>query len=50
MKNVDNYQIAKVQLQVFASRFLDFLSISSGVAYKSVVYKKSVYAGIHSVN
>ena len=41
MKNVDNYQIAK---------FLDFLSISSGVAYKSVAYKKSVYAGIHSVN
>ena len=42
MKNVNNFQIAKLQSQRVASHFLDFCQFQPGVAYKSVAYKKTV--------
>ena len=44
MKNVNNFQIAKVQPQGVAQYLLDFLPISAdkSVAFKSVAYKKNV--------
>ena len=42
MKNVNNFQIAKVQPQGVAQHLLDFLPISAdkSVAFKNVAYKK----------
>ena len=43
MKNVNNFQIAKVQPQGVAFAYF-FCQFQPGVAYKSVAYiKKSVY-------
>ena len=47
MKNVNNFQLVKIQLQGLAKHLLHFLPISAFVAYKSVAYKK---ACIHSVS
>ena len=41
MKNVNNFQIAKVQPQGVALHFLICPKFEPGVAYKSVAYKKS---------
>ena len=43
MKNVNNFQMAKIQPQGVAYHLLDFFPISAGVAYKSVayIYKKA---------
>ena len=43
MKNVDNFQIAKVQPRMFLNICLIFCQFQPAVAYKSVTYKKSVY-------
>ena len=44
MKNANNFQIPKVQLQGVAQNLLNFFcQFQPGVAYKSVAYKKSVY-------
>ena len=40
MKNVNNFQIEKVQLQGLLSIYLIFCQFQPGVAYKSVAYKK----------
>ena len=41
MKNVNKFQIAKIQPKDAAQRLLDFC-----IAYKSVAYKKGVFAQI----
>ena len=43
MKNVNNFQIAKVQPQGVAMNFLDFFQFQPGIAYESVLGKKSLY-------
>ena len=43
MKNVNNFEIAKVESQSLHSICLIFWQFLPGVAYKSVAYKKSVY-------
>ena len=44
MKNMNNFQIAKVQHQGVAQRLLDFFyQFQPGVAFKSVDYKKNLY-------
>ena len=43
IKNVNNFQIAKVSLRVLLSIYLIFHQFQFGVVYKSVAYKKSVY-------
>ena len=40
MKNVNNFQTAKVQPQGVASHLLVFCQFQLGIAYKSVPYKK----------
>ena len=40
MKNVNNFQIAKVQPQGVAQHCLIFFQFQPGVLYKSVAYKK----------
>ena len=40
MKNLNNYQLTKVHPQGVAKHLLDFFPFQSGVAYKSVAYKK----------
>ena len=43
MKNVNNFQIAKVEPQGVPEHLLSFFcQFQPGVAYKSVAYKKSV--------
>ena len=42
IKNVYNFQVAKVHSQVVLSICLIFCQFQPGVAYKSVAYKKSV--------
>ena len=42
MKNVNNFEIAKVQPQGVAWQLLEvFCQFQTGVAYKSVAYKKA---------
>ena len=41
MKNVNNFQIVKVQPQDNASHLLDFCQFLPGIAYKSVAHKKA---------
>ena len=43
MKNVNDFQIAKVQRWVLFSICLIFCQFQPGVAYESVAYKESVY-------
>ena len=43
IKKANNFQIAKVQLQDLLSFCLIFCHFQSGVAFKCVAYKKSVY-------
>ena len=40
MKNVNNFQTAKIQPQVLLSIYLIFCSFQPGVVYKSVAKKK----------
>ena len=40
MKKANNFEIAKVQSQVVAYLWLNFLPIKPGVAYKIVAYKE----------
>ena len=42
MKNVNNFQIAKVQPRGVAQHFLTFCQFQPGVGYKSVAYKKKL--------
>ena len=41
MKNVNNSQIAKVQLQGVASHLLDFCQFQPWIAYKMLLIKKA---------
>ena len=48
MKNLNNFQVAKVQPWVLHSICLTFCQFQSRVAYKSVAFKKTVYVSISS--